>query len=59
MIAAGEVGSPVSAVLQSRDPGAPPFEYVKGGGGLYKDMGERKRCLPYLYLPLEWKNTAD
>lgn len=40
VIAAGEVGKPVSAVLQSRDPAAPPFDYVKGGGGLYKDMGE-------------------
>ncbi|KAG5185797.1 oxidoreductase [Tribonema minus] len=38
VIAAGEVGKPVSAVLQSRDPGAPPFAYVKGGGGLFKDM---------------------
>lgn len=40
MIEAGEVGEPVSAVLQSRDPDAPPFTYVKGGGGLFKDMGE-------------------
>lgn len=40
MVAAGEVGTPVSAVLQSRDPDAPPFAYVKGGGGLFKDMGE-------------------
>lgn len=40
MIEAGEVGTPVSAVLQSRDPAAPPFDYVKGGGGLFKDMGE-------------------
>ncbi|CAM9738767.1 unnamed protein product [Ectocarpus sp. 6 AP-2014] len=38
MIEAGEVGTPVSAVLQSRDPAAPPFDYVKGGGGLFKDM---------------------
>jgi myo-inositol 2-dehydrogenase / D-chiro-inositol 1-dehydrogenase len=38
VIADGEVGKPVSAVLQSRDPGAPPFAYVKGGGGLFKDM---------------------
>lgn len=45
MIEAGEVGEPVSAVLQSRDPDAPPFEYVKGGGGLFKDMGESG---PYL-----------
>ena len=40
MISAGEVGEPVSAVLQSRDPGAPPFAYVQGGGGLFKDMGK-------------------
>jgi myo-inositol 2-dehydrogenase / D-chiro-inositol 1-dehydrogenase len=38
VIAEGEVGKPVSAVLQSRDPDAPPFAYVKGGGGLFKDM---------------------
>ncbi|CAN0152889.1 unnamed protein product, partial [Hapterophycus canaliculatus] len=43
MIAAGEVGEPVSAVLQSRDPDAPPFAYVKGGGGLFKDMGDGVR----------------
>ncbi len=42
VIEAGEVGEPVSAVLQSRDPDAPPFDYVKGGGGLFKDMGERR-----------------
>jgi hypothetical protein len=30
MAASTEVGKPVSAVLQSRDPGAPPFAYVKG-----------------------------
>ena len=39
------MGEPVSAVLQSRDPAAPPFAYVKGGGGLFKDMGE-------IYFPL-------
>ncbi|CAM9894737.1 unnamed protein product [Chrysoparadoxa australica] len=38
VLASGEMGEPISAVLQSRDPGAPPFEYVKGGGGLFKDM---------------------
>lgn len=46
MIEAGEVGTPVSAVLQSRDPAAPPFDYVKGGGGLFKDMGESERVVP-------------
>ena len=40
MISAGEVCEPVSAVLQSRAPGAPPFAYVQGGGGLFKDMGK-------------------
>ena len=24
--------------LCSRDPAPPPFEYVKGGGGIFKDM---------------------
>jgi myo-inositol 2-dehydrogenase/D-chiro-inositol 1-dehydrogenase len=38
MIAANEIGAPLSAVLQSRDPAPPPFAYVKGGGGLFKDM---------------------
>ncbi|KAG5184863.1 oxidoreductase [Tribonema minus] len=37
-VADGEVGRPISAVLQSRDPAPPPFAYVKGGGGLFKDM---------------------
>lgn len=52
VIAAGEVGEPVSAVLQSRDPDAPPFAYVQGGGGLFKDMGETretKLCVHDLY----------
>ncbi|TFJ80647.1 hypothetical protein NSK_008073 [Nannochloropsis salina CCMP1776] len=37
-IAEGSVGEPISAILQSRDPSPPPFSYVKGGGGLFKDM---------------------
>lgn len=37
-IADGAVGDPISAILQSRDPSPPPFSYVKGGGGLFKDM---------------------
>lgn len=37
-IADGVVGDPISAILQSRDPSPPPFSYVKGGGGLFKDM---------------------
>jgi len=33
-----EVGEPISIKLCSRDPEPPPFEYVKGGGGIFKDM---------------------
>eukprot|EP00322_Chrysochromulina_rotalis_P010399 CAMPEP_0115858514 /NCGR_PEP_ID=MMETSP0287-20121206/16138_1 /TAXON_ID=412157 /ORGANISM="Chrysochromulina rotalis, Strain UIO044" /LENGTH=441 /DNA_ID=CAMNT_0003312783 /DNA_START=26 /DNA_END=1351 /DNA_ORIENTATION=+ len=34
----GEVGDIVQVKLCSRDPSPPPFEYVKGGGGIFKDM---------------------
>eukprot|EP00310_Coccolithus_braarudii_P023452 CAMPEP_0183340224 /NCGR_PEP_ID=MMETSP0164_2-20130417/6848_1 /TAXON_ID=221442 /ORGANISM="Coccolithus pelagicus ssp braarudi, Strain PLY182g" /LENGTH=415 /DNA_ID=CAMNT_0025510325 /DNA_START=39 /DNA_END=1286 /DNA_ORIENTATION=- len=34
----GEVGDVVQIKLCSRDPAPPPFEYVKGGGGIFKDM---------------------
>jgi len=34
----GEVGEVVTVKLCSRDPAPPPFEYVKGGGGIFKDM---------------------
>jgi len=33
-----EVGEPIVIKLCSRDPAPPPFEYVKGGGGIFKDM---------------------
>lgn len=33
-IVSGEVGSPIVVKLCSRDPAPPPFEYVKGGGGM-------------------------
>lgn len=32
----GEVGNVVQVKLTSRDPSPPPFEYVKGGGGIFK-----------------------
>lgn len=32
------LGRPIQLKLTSRDPGPPPFEYVKGGGGLFMDM---------------------
>ena len=34
----GEVGEVVQIKLCSRDPAPPPFQYVKGGGGIFKDM---------------------
>jgi len=34
----GEVGEVVTIKLCSRDPAPPPVEYVKGGGGIFKDM---------------------
>jgi inositol 2-dehydrogenase len=33
-----EVGDAIMIKLCSRDPAPPPFEYVKGGGGIYADM---------------------
>jgi len=33
-----EVGKIYQVKLCSRDPSPPPFEYVKGGGGIFKDM---------------------
>ena len=37
-IANDEVGEVVQIKLCSRDPAPPPFEYVQGGGGIFKDM---------------------
>jgi len=35
---AGEIGEPEMLVVTSRDPGAPPLDYVKVSGGIFKDM---------------------
>jgi myo-inositol 2-dehydrogenase/D-chiro-inositol 1-dehydrogenase len=35
---AGEIGDPEMLVITSRDPGAPPVEYIKSSGGIFKDM---------------------
>lgn len=32
------VGKTIIIKTTSRDPAPPPLEYVKGGGGLFKDM---------------------
>lgn len=34
----GEIGEPIVVKLCSRDPAPPPASYVKGGGGIFKDM---------------------
>ncbi|HEX4883889.1 MAG TPA: inositol 2-dehydrogenase [Casimicrobiaceae bacterium] len=35
---AGEIGDAEMLVVTSRDPGAPPVEYLKRSGGIFKDM---------------------
>jgi myo-inositol 2-dehydrogenase / D-chiro-inositol 1-dehydrogenase len=35
---AGEIGEPEMLIVTSRDPGAPPVEYIKSSGGIFKDM---------------------
>lgn len=35
---AGEIGDPEMLVVTSRDPGAPPVEYLKRSGGIFRDM---------------------
>jgi myo-inositol 2-dehydrogenase / D-chiro-inositol 1-dehydrogenase len=34
----GEVGEPEMLVVTSRDPGAPPVDYLKRSGGIFRDM---------------------
>ena len=38
MLDAGVVGQPHIIRISSRDPAPPPAEYVKGSGGLFRDM---------------------
>jgi myo-inositol 2-dehydrogenase / D-chiro-inositol 1-dehydrogenase len=35
---AGEIGTPEMLIVTSRDPGAPPVEYIRHSGGIFKDM---------------------
>jgi myo-inositol 2-dehydrogenase/D-chiro-inositol 1-dehydrogenase len=37
-IDAGEIGEPEVLVVTSRDPGAPPLDYIRHSGGIFKDM---------------------
>jgi myo-inositol 2-dehydrogenase/D-chiro-inositol 1-dehydrogenase len=34
----GEIGTPEMLIQTSRDPGAPPVDYIKVSGGIFKDM---------------------
>ena len=34
----GDIGKPEMLVVTSRDPGAPPAEYLKASGGIFRDM---------------------
>jgi myo-inositol 2-dehydrogenase / D-chiro-inositol 1-dehydrogenase len=37
-ISRGDIGTPEMLVITSRDPGAPPTEYIKQSGGIFRDM---------------------
>jgi myo-inositol 2-dehydrogenase/D-chiro-inositol 1-dehydrogenase len=37
-LARGDIGAPEMLVVTSRDPGAPPAQYLKGSGGIFRDM---------------------
>ena len=37
-VTAGEIGDPEMLIITSRDPGAPPLEYLRRSGGIFKDM---------------------
>lgn len=37
-LARGEIGTPEMLIITSRDPGAPPVDYLKQSGGIFRDM---------------------
>jgi myo-inositol 2-dehydrogenase/D-chiro-inositol 1-dehydrogenase len=37
-LARGEIGKPEMLIVTSRDPGAPPAQYLQGSGGIFRDM---------------------
>ena len=37
-IVAGEIGDPEMLIVTSRDPGAPPVDYIRRSGGIFRDM---------------------
>jgi len=34
----GDIGNPEMLVITSRDPGAPPVDYIRSSGGIFRDM---------------------
>ncbi|KVL88087.1 inositol 2-dehydrogenase [Burkholderia stagnalis] len=34
----GDIGAPEMLIVTSRDPGAPPVDYIRSSGGIFKDM---------------------
>ena len=34
----GDIGEPEMLIVTSRDPGAPPLDYIRGSGGIFRDM---------------------
>jgi len=34
----GYIGDPEMLIVTSRDPGAPPLDYIRGSGGIFRDM---------------------
>lgn len=37
-LSAGEIGDPEMLIVTSRDPGAPPVDYIRRSGGIFRDM---------------------
>lgn len=37
-LSAGDIGTPEMLVITSRDPGAPPVDYLRQSGGIFRDM---------------------
>ena len=60
-----EVGEPIMIKLCSRDPAPPPASYVKGGGGIFADMGKfvgptvTMRAQPYCSSGADSSHTVE
>jgi scyllo-inositol 2-dehydrogenase (NAD+) len=52
-VAAGDIGKPIYYKGVSRDPGAPPPEFVKHSGGIFLDMGIHDYDLTRFFMDAE------